>query len=129
MVTTLVADRTPKQFEAPLRLGLRPYPGRALPRPHLVVPDGRVLSERALSKVRGDEQGHAYVERQLVRFGARRRRAGEPGAAWLREALSAAGVRSMVHGGNHRYAFRLGARRRLVAVGFPAEAYPKAIAA
>ncbi|TMC03164.1 MAG: hypothetical protein E6J41_28410 [Chloroflexi bacterium] len=105
------------------------YLGRTTPRRVLLLPDGRVLSERALSKVRGDEQGHAYVERELVRFGARARRPGEAGAAWLREALAAAGVRSLVHGGNHRYAFRLGARRRLVAVGLPVAAYPKAVAA
>jgi len=76
------------------------YLGRTTPRRILLLPDGRVLSERALSKVRGDEQGHAYVERELVRFGARSRRLGEAGAAWLREALAAAHVRSVVHGGN-----------------------------
>ena len=105
------------------------YLGRTTPRNVLLLPNGRVLSERALSKVRGDGQGHAYVERELVRLGARVRRPREPGAAWLRQALSAAGVRSIVHGGNHRYAFRLGARRRLVAVGMAAGAYPKAVAA
>jgi hypothetical protein len=40
-----------------------------------------------------------------------------------------AGVRSVLHGGNHRYAFRRGARRRLVAVGLAAAAYPKGLAA
>ncbi len=105
------------------------YLGRTTPRRVLLLPDGRVLSERALSKVRGDEQGHAYVERELVRFGARPRLPGESGAAWLRAALQVAGVRQVVHGGNHRYAFRLGARRRLVAVGLPAAYYPKAVAA
>lgn len=78
--------------------------------------------------MRNDEQGHAYVEHELVRFGARHRQPGEDGAAWLREALTAAGVRSIRHGGNHRYAFRLGVQRRLVAVGLPA-AYPKAVVA
>ncbi len=55
------------------------YLGRTTPRRVLLLPDGRLLSERALSKVRGDEQGHAYVERDLVRFGARPRLPGEPG--------------------------------------------------
>jgi len=105
------------------------YLGRTTPRRVLLLPDGRLLSARALSKVRGDEQGHAYVERELVRFGARLRLPGEPGAAWLRDALQAAGVRPLPHGGSHRYAFRLGARRRLVAVGLPRAAYPKAVAA
>lgn len=105
------------------------YLGRTTPRRILLLPDGRVLSERAPSKVRGDEQGQAYLERQLVLFGARARRPGEAGAAWLRDALPAAGGRSIVHRGNHRYAFRVGARRRLVAVGLPAAANPKAVAA
>jgi hypothetical protein len=43
--------------------------GRTTARRILLLPDGRVLSERALSKVRGDEQGHAYVGCELVRFG------------------------------------------------------------
>jgi hypothetical protein len=81
-----------------------------------------------MSKVRGDEQGHAYVERELECIGAVARRPGEPGSAWLRGALPAR-IRSIVHGGNDRYAFRLGARRRLVAFGLPAAAYPKALAA
>jgi hypothetical protein len=105
------------------------YLGQTTSRRVLLLPDGRLPSARALSKVRGDEQGHAYVERDLVRFGARPRLPGEPGADWLRDELRAAGVRSLLHGGNHRYAFRLGARRRLVAVGLPATAYPKAAAA
>lgn len=105
------------------------YLGRTTPRRVLLLPDGRALSERALSKVRGDEQGHACVERELVRFGARSRRPDERGAEWLRDALRTASVRSIGDGGNHRYAFRLGVRCRLVAVGLPAAAYPKAVAA
>jgi hypothetical protein len=105
------------------------YLGRTAPRRLLLLPDGRVLSERALSKIRNDECGHAYAEREVLRFGARPRRPGEDGASWLAGALRAAGVRQVVHGGNHRYAFRVGARRRLVAVGLPAAAYPKAVAA
>jgi hypothetical protein len=91
----------------------------------LLLSDGRVLSERALSRVRGDERGHAYVERELVGFGARPRRHGEPGAIWIRDGLHAAGVRAIRHGGNHRYAFRIGVRRRFVAIGLAAAAYPK----
>ena len=88
-----------------------------------------MLSERALAKVRADDRGHAYVERELVGLGARPRRQGEPGPAWLRAALLAASVRSVVHGGNHRYAFQIGTRRRLVTVELPTAAYPKAVAA
>ena len=105
------------------------YLGRTTSRRVRLLPDGRLLSERALSRIRGEERGHAYAERELVRFGARPRRPGEPACDWLRGALRAAGVRPVLHGGNHSYAFRLGAGRRLVAKGLPAAAYPKAVAA
>jgi hypothetical protein len=94
------------------------YAGRGTPRSLLVLPDGRVLNERALAKVRTLEPGHAYVEETLERFGAPPRRGADP-AAWLRTALAAAGVRRLAHPGNHRYLFRLGDRaaRRSIAVG------------
>jgi hypothetical protein len=85
------------------------YAGRGTPRTLLVLPDGRVLHERALAKVRALERGHAYVEAVLERFGAPPRGGTDPGA-WLRAALAAAGVRRLHHPGNHRYLFRLGDR-------------------
>ena len=102
------------------------YAGRGTPRALLLLPDGRVLHERALAKVRALERGHAYVEEMLERFGAPPRRGAEP-AAWLRTALAAAGVRRVDHPGNHRYLFRLGDRaaRRRVALGLPGWPYPK----
>jgi hypothetical protein len=100
------------------------YLGRTLPR-RVLLPDGRVLSERAQSKLRNDERGHGYAERELVRFGAPPQPPGEAGDAWLRGARRAAHGRQVLHGGNHRYAFRLSARRRLVAIGLSAAAYPR----
>ncbi|GAA0902989.1 MULTISPECIES: hypothetical protein [Streptomyces violaceusniger group] len=42
-----------------------------------------------MAKVRADEAGHCGVERRLMAFGARPRDPGEPGRAWLEEALRA----------------------------------------
>jgi hypothetical protein len=103
------------------------YCGRGTARTLRLLPDGTVLNDRSLQKVRQQDQGHEYVERQLCRAGARPLRAGEHPATWLRDALDAAKVRRLRHPGNHRYCFRLGtpAQRRKVQLGIPAADYPK----
>ena len=101
---------------------------RSTPRTLLVGPDARVISPRGLQKVRALERGHEYVERQLTEWGARRRDPHEDPAAWLRDALAAAGVRRIRHPGNHRYLFRVGRTRRersRVAIAMRPAAYPK----
>lgn len=105
------------------------YLGRATARTLHLLPDGTVLSARALQKVRADERGHAAVERLLVSFGAPARARDQQGSGWLREALAAARVRSLSHPGNHRYAFVLGRARTRVQVGLRALPYPKQVAA
>jgi len=102
------------------------YAGRGAARTILVLPDGRVLNERALSKLRTLDVGHEYVEHLLRLFGAPPRRGAAP-SAWIPRALAAAGVRRLRHPGNHRYLFRLGDRasRRAVAIALPSLAYPK----
>lgn len=104
------------------------YSGRGAARTLLLLPDGRVLNERALAKVRTLEPGHAYVEELLRGFGAPPRRGDAP-HVWLPRALAAAGVRRLRHPGNHRYLFRLGARgaRRPVAITLPSLPYPKRV--
>ncbi|MFJ5926617.1 hypothetical protein ACIQF6_28840 [Kitasatospora sp. NPDC092948] len=106
------------------------YTGRAAPRTLKILPDGRVLSERAVQKVRRQEQGHQYAERILCSFGARPLRAGDDPTLWLRRALAEAGVRTLRHRGAHRYIFRLRARRRereAIRLGVqPDPRYPKA---
>lgn len=109
-------------------LGAR-YLGRATARTLTLLPDGTVLSARALQKVRAQERGHEYVEKRLMAFGARAPRAGEANmAAWLAEALTAAGTVRLRHRGNLRYVFTLGVTRRqrdaVRVVGQPL-AYPK----
>ncbi|WP_306193170.1 hypothetical protein [Streptomyces sp. MK5] len=52
-----------------------------------------------MSKVRNGERGRRGVERRLVALGARPRHEGEPGRAWLEEALRTVGARVVSHGG------------------------------
>lgn len=102
------------------------YAGRGDARTILVLPDGRTLNNRALSKVRGLERGHEYVEALLERFGAAPRRGTDP-RAWLVKALAQSGTRRIWHPGNHRYLFRIGrpAERRAVTIAMRARPYPK----
>ncbi|WP_181652236.1 hypothetical protein [Streptomyces sp. WAC00263] len=64
-------------------------------------------SDRAMSKVRNGERGRGGVKRRLVALGARPRDAGEPGRAWLTEALHDVGARGVRHGGHHRFCGQL----------------------
>lgn len=101
---------------------------RSTPRTLLLGPDGRVLSPRALQKIRRTEQGHVYATRQLVEWGATPPAADTDPAAWLENALVEAGVRRLRHPGNLRYLFRLGRSRRereRITVHLTPGAYPK----
>ena len=51
--------------------------GRSRPRTLLFDTEGRVVSERALTKLRNDETGAKYAYAQLTAAGAPRRRMGE----------------------------------------------------
>lgn len=102
------------------------YCGRGTARTLRVLPNGSVINARAMQKIRAQERGHEYAERQLIDLGARVLRAGENPATWLNEQLRA--ITSPVrHAGNHRYVFTLGTRsdRRRVRIAVPSETYPK----
>lgn len=104
---------------------------RGTPRSLLLGPDARVLSDRSVSKIRKQDRGHDYAEKQLVCWGATPRRAGEDPTAWLARALVEAGVRRMRHPGNYRYLFKLGrtrTERSRVVIALPAASYPKKVA-
>lgn len=104
------------------------YAGRGTARTLLLLPDGTSLNARSLQKVRALDQGHAYVERRLVAAGAPARPPTADPAVWLADALRAARVRRVRHGGAHRYLFRLGSarERRTIRIGLPSvDTYPK----
>jgi hypothetical protein len=105
------------------------YTGRCTPRTLVLLPDGTVFSARAAQKIRSQDQGHEYAERQLVNFGARPPHAGQAPADWLAAALDDIRVRRIRHPGNHRYAFALGTTRQAraaVAIDPSPQPYPKA---
>jgi hypothetical protein len=99
------------------------YLGRATPRTLRLLPDGQVLSDRAIQKVRAGEVGWRYVVEQLERAGAPRF-AGDR-RDWLRVVLPLV-TRKVKHAGNHRYAWPLDRATRKAAERWPAQAYPKA---
>ena len=101
------------------------YLGRGTPRTLLLLPDGHVLNDRTLQKIRGQECGSHYSEQVLVNLGASPRQEQEDPKVWLSQALKDIGVRRLYHGGNHRYAFRIGPKRKLVRIGLVSHAYPK----
>ena len=107
------------------------HAGRSGARTHLVAPDGRPISPRALSKLRSEERGWEYVARQLVAAGAPRRAFGESSHDWLARVRATPGFTRQRHQGNLAYVFGLdaGARSQLTAQHGRGLAYPKAVAA
>lgn len=84
------------------------YRGRARPRTLLLAPNGTVLSERSLSKLKADHKGRDYAERDLRALGAPARLRGESGAAYLTRALAALPLRPWRTKGNHVFVWALG---------------------
>lgn len=93
--------------------------GRATARTLLLLPNGQALEPRMLQKVRAGERGWRAGEEMLVQWGATPRRPTQDRPEWLSAALGEIGVRRLRHGGNYRYAFTLGVRRRAVLIGLP----------
>jgi hypothetical protein len=105
------------------------YLGRATPRTLRVLPDGTVLTARAISKVRTGERGAGGVISRLVQLGAPRPDGQLDPAAWLDVAFDAIGAYRQRHPGNYRYAVRIGTRsqRTRTIIAMPAAAYPKPV--
>jgi hypothetical protein len=101
------------------------YLGRSTPRSCYLLPNGQVLHDRMLQKIRTGEQGYQYGEKALISLGASPRKASEDRVQWLSSALKEVGVHRMRHTGKHRYAFRLGRRRKDIRLGLPVFPYPK----
>jgi hypothetical protein len=99
------------------------YLGRGAAQTLRLLPDGRVLSRRAISKVRARHRGWRYVVELLRRYGAAEPPAGDLNA-WLDRGLARL-TRTVRHAGCHRYAWPLDRRlrRHLAATA----AYPKTL--
>jgi hypothetical protein len=106
------------------------YCGRSYGRTLVLGPDGRVVSPRALSKVRKQERGAEYAARQLLAYGASHRRFGEAPAAWLTRVLVPPLFTRVRHPGNLAYAFGVtdAARATIHALHGPQLAYQKRVA-
>ena len=102
------------------------YCGRSRARMLHVLPSGQVLSERTISKILSGERGHAYGEQILCSFGAMPRAPGQPAGDWLAAAMLQAQMRTLYHGGNHRFVFVAGSRsvKRWFRLGLPVLPYP-----
>lgn len=87
-----------------------------------LLPDGQVLSERAIQKVRKRESGWRYGAAQLEAFGATPLSTHGDSTVWLTAWLPRL-TRRMRHGGCHRYAFGVTrAARKALPPSYP---YPK----
>jgi len=96
------------------------YLGRATPRTLRVLPNGTVLSDRAIVKIRSEEKGWRYASAILERHGAEHP-SGDL-SVWLDRWLPRL-TRPLRHAGNHRYAWALHrSYRRFLVGGRP---YPK----
>ena len=87
------------------------YLGRGRARRLKLLPDGSILSPRAMQKVRASEKGVGYVVRRLCSFGATTPESWEPEdlTAWLNHWTDPAQglCRHVHHRGNHKYAWSL----------------------
>lgn len=98
------------------------YLGRATARTLRLLPDGRVLSGRAMSKIRKRDKGWRYSSALLEAHGAAPLGEAEDAAEWLALWLPRL-TRPLRHPGNHRYAWMLQrAQRRHLPASQP---YPK----
>lgn len=83
-------------------LGWR-YCGTSAPRKLILDERGMVLSERSLSKIRNQERGHRYAEKQLVEAGAPTRSEDECPREYVRRALACGAFQTLHHHGNLVY--------------------------
>lgn len=100
------------------------YIGRSSRRTDLIMPDGRPISSRALSKIRNAECGQRYALEELIRAGARPPRPGETRATWLVDLEQTGFLRRSRHPGCHAYLFPLTRAARIAARKVPSLPYP-----
>lgn len=77
------------------------YAGQQRKRSLILAPNGTVLSERALSKVRNEERGWQYAMRQIIVSGGAERLPGEDLRSWLSRSIE--NFPRIRHPGNHLY--------------------------
>lgn len=99
--------------------------GRSSPRTDHIMPNGRIVSPRALSKIRSGDTGAAYAERQLIDAGASPREFAEDPACWIDRLTRQGAITRRRHPGNLVYTFALTRAARIASRGKPALEYPR----
>jgi len=100
------------------------YVGRSSPRTDLIMPNGRPIPSRTISKIRARETGHRYATEELLRAGARARGRSETPVDWLADLERSGFLSRRRHPGNHTYVFPLTKAARLSARRVPGLPYP-----
>lgn len=85
------------------------YLGKTKRRSLKLMPDGTVLSDRTIHKIRAQERGHKYAEAILEAAGASPL-TGDPGE-WVNHWILRL-TRNLSHSGNHKYAWVLNRKHR-----------------
>ena len=99
--------------------------GRSRPRTHYLTPDGRLFSERALSKIRLEEQGVDYAERDLLERGAPSRQSGESRPEWIARLFAEGFLSTRRHPGNWIYSFGLTKKAKARSRSLGSVPYPR----
>lgn len=92
------------------------YVGRGTARTLNLAPDGKTISERALSKLRKGDTGARYAYEMLRGHGAPPIEVGEKNSDYVRRALSEGPFRTLKHNGNHAYIIPAGTHEQRKAV-------------
>lgn len=93
--------------------------GRSKARTLVLDRGGRVVSDRALAKIRNDERGAGYAYSQLLAAGAPPIRAGESGRDYVSRALAEGPFRRVRHPGNLAYVWPSATAPHRISEAFP----------
>jgi hypothetical protein len=102
------------------------YRGRTSPRTGYQTREGRIISGRALSKLRLGERGWRYALETLGRAGLPLRSPAETGREYVERLVADRHLVRFTHPGNHAYAFPLTRRARVAGAELARLPYPKA---
>lgn len=100
------------------------YQGRSSPRTDLLLPNGTIFSPRAMSKIRAQDTGAAYAERQLLQHATSPRTFGESPTDWIKRLETEGTLQRRRHPNNHVYVFPLTRAAAIAAKDKPNLPYP-----
>lgn len=98
--------------------------GRARARSHFIAPNGSMISERTLSKIKLEEQGSEYATKQVLAAGVDPRKTGEDPKEWIARAIEEGQISVRRHPGNWVYTFGLTKRAKALGRSIPESSRP-----